>query len=212
MKNRTFLSSLIFVGCIALVTFAIVKFRNQKTDILAEKGLVVIGKAPKFSFKNQHGETISNETYKGKVYVVDFFFTNCPTICPIMTTYMSYLQNQFPDNSIGIASFTIDPENDTPEVLREYAKNHRATNPHWHFLRGEEQEIHKLSNEGFNIYAAKGSEEEGGFEHSGLFALIDQNGNIVSRKDKNQKPIIYYKGTEKESVDMLIEDIKKLQN
>lgn len=210
--NRKIISSVIVLICIVLTTFGIIKLRDRNSDALSQKGLVIVGKAPSFSFINQNEQMISNESFKGKIYVVDFFFTTCPTICPIMTTYMTHVQNAFPDNSIGIASFTIDPGTDTPEVLRQYAEKYGVTNPNWHFLTGNEEAVYKLSNVGFNIYAEKGNIEEGGFEHSGLFALIDQNGNIVSRKDANGQPIIYYKGTEKEGVAMLIEDIKKLQN
>lgn len=201
----------VLIGCVVGVTFFISKLRGgDKT--LEEKGLVVVGKAPKFSFTNQNGETITDQTYKGKVYVVDFFFTTCPTICPVMTANMTLVQNAFPDNSIGIASFSINPETDTPQVLKTYAEQKGVTNPNWHFLTGDEDEIYKLSNEGFNIYAGKGNAEEGGFEHSGLFALIDQNGNIVCRKNDKGQPIIYYQGLDNKEIANLVEDIKKLQN
>lgn len=201
----------VLIGCVVGVTFFISKLRGgDKT--LEEKGLVVVGKAPKFSFTNQNGETITDQTYKGKVYVVDFFFTTCPTICPVMTANMALVQNAFPDNSIGIASFSINPETDTPQVLKTYAEQKGVTNPNWHFLTGDEDEIYKLSNEGFNIYAGKGNAEEGGFEHSGLFALIDQNGNIVCRKNDKGQPIIYYQGLDNKEIANLVEDIKKLQN
>lgn len=201
----------VLIGCVVGVTFFISKLRGgDKT--LEEKGLVVVGKAPKFSFTNQNGETITDQTYKGKVYVVDFFFTTCPTICPVMTANMALVQNAFPDNSIGIASFSINPETDTPQVLKAYAEQKGVTNPNWHFLTGNEDEIYKLSNEGFNIYAGKGNSEEGGFEHSGLFALIDQNGNIVCRKNDKGQPIIYYQGLDNKEIANLVEDIKKLQN
>lgn len=201
----------VLIGCVVGVTFFISKLRGgDKT--LEEKGLVVVGKAPKFSFTNQNGETITDQTYKGKVYVVDFFFTTCPTICPVMTANMTLVQNAFPDNSIGIASFSINPETDTPQVLKAYAEQKGVTNPNWHFLTGDEDEIYKLSNEGFNIYAGKGNAEEGGFEHSGLFALIDQNGNIVCRKNDKGQPIIYYQGLDNKEIANLVEDIKKLQN
>lgn len=201
----------VLIGCVVGVTFFISKLRGgDKT--LEEKGLVVVGKAPKFSFTNQNGETITDQTYRGKVYVVDFFFTTCPTICPVMTANMTLVQNAFPDNSIGIASFSINPETDTPQVLKAYAEQKGVTNPNWHFLTGDEDEIYKLSNEGFNIYAGKGNAEEGGFEHSGLFALIDQNGNIVCRKNDKGQPIIYYQGLDNKEIANLVEDIKKLQN
>lgn len=122
---------------------------------------------------------------------------------------MVLVQNAFPENNIGIASFSIDPEQDTPEVLNEYAKLYGVTNPNWNFLTGYKTDVYQLANNGFNIFAKEGNSPES-FEHSGLFALIDQNGNIVSRTDSNGKPIVYYNGLDKQEVQFLIEDIKKL--
>lgn len=176
----------------------------------SDSKLVTIGKAPKFSFTNQNNQTISNKDYEGKVYVVDFFFTTCPTICPIMTSSMVKVQNAFEGKNIGFASFSINPENDTPEVLREYAQQHGITSPNWHLLTGDEEAIYDLANNGFNLHAQNNAKGIDGFEHSGLFALIDQKGNIVSRKDADGSPIIYYDGLEDLQIEMLIEDIKLL--
>lgn len=171
----------------------------------------VTGTVPPFSFTNQNGQTITNETYKGKVYVVEFFFTTCPSICPIMNENMKKIQDAFYGNlRFGIASFTIDPDHDTPEVLKQYAEHYGATHPNWHFLTGDKEAVYKLSNEGFRLYSAEDENAEGGFEHSGLFALIDQEGNIRSRKDEFGNPKIYYNGLEDDEIKMLKEDIKKL--
>lgn len=124
---------------------------------------------------------------------------------------MVKIQNEFYGNpNLGIASFSIDPAYDTPEVLKEYATNYEITNPNWHLLTGDKGEIFKLSNEGFKIYAGQSMEDDRSFEHSGLFALIDQEGNIRSRYDENDNPIIYYDGLESDGIQMLIEDIEKL--
>lgn len=176
-----------------------------------KRELASIGKVPEFSFTNQNGKTISNEDYKGKVYVVEFFFTTCPTICPIMNRNMVKLQNEFYGNpNFGIASFSIDPKTDTPEVLKKYAEDYGVTNPNWHMMTGEREKIYKLANTGFNLYVAEAPEAPGNFEHSGYFALIDQDGDIRSRRDEFGNPIIYYNGLEKEDLQMLKEDIKKL--
>jgi len=173
--------------------------------------MMEIGKVPKFSFVNQNNDTISNASYDGKVYVVEFFFTTCPSICPIMTTNMLKVQEAFMDETnFGIASLSIDPDYDTPQVLKEYAEGYGATHPNWNFLTGTKADIFELSNTGFKIYAAENNEIEGGFEHQGYFALIDKNGIIRSRIDGIGNPIIYYDGLEQEGVDMLITDIKKL--
>lgn len=166
---------------------------------------------PAFSFTNQDGQTVTNQTYQDKVYVVEFFFTTCPSICPIMNQNMKKIQDAFYGNpNFGIASFTIDPAQDTPAVLKKYAENYNAKHPYWHFLTGEKEAIYKLANKGFKLYAAQEEKAPGGFEHSGLFALIDQNGNIRSRYDEFGNPKIYYNGLEETEIEMLIEDIKKL--
>jgi len=179
-------------------------------------------KVPSFSFVNQHGKTITNQDYKGKVYVVEFFFTTCPTICPRMNRNLVQIQNTFSDfKDFGVASFTINPDYDTQDVLKTYADNYGMTNPNWHLMTGDKEVIYDLANVGFNIYAQENPNVEGGFEHSGNFALIDKNGFIRSRKDNHGNPIIFYKGiiSEEEKVDddgrpeeisMLKEDIAKL--
>ncbi len=180
-------------------------------DTLSKSELETIGKVPQFQFTDQHGNTISNSDYKGKVYVVEFFFTTCPSICPIMTENMIKIQNEFLGNpKVAMASFSIDPSHDTPEVLKEYAKTKGITKPQWHLLTGNKEEIFKLANEGFNLYVGDAPEVEGGFEHSGFFALIDQEGNIRSRKDANGNPMIYYDGLDDKQIQLLKEDIKNL--
>ncbi|MCA0152716.1 SCO family protein [Winogradskyella vincentii] len=152
-------------------------------------------KVPEFSFTNQDGKIISNNDYLGKVYVVEFFFTTCPTICPIMNRNLVEIQNEFDDfENFGVASFSITPDIDTPEVLKAYAQRYGITNPNWHLMTGDEEGIYKLANEGFNLYTAKDDTVEGGFEHSGNFALIDKEGFIRSRRDNFGNPLIFYNG------------------
>jgi len=189
------------------------KDRHQLEHNLGEKksNLAVIGKVPAFQFLDQHNDTITDDTYKGKVYVAEFFFTTCPSICPIMNQNMLKVEEAFQgNNEIGIASFTINPDYDTVAVLNEYAEKYGMTHPNWHLLTGDRNAIFDLANTGFNLYVGAAENVEGGFEHSGFFALIDQNGNIRSRKDENQNPIIYYDGLEDSGIKMLIEDIKIL--
>ena len=181
-------------------------------------------KVPSFSFTNHNGETITDEDYLGKVYVLEFFFTTCPTICPRMNKNLIQIQNTFDGfEDFGVASFTINPDYDTPEVLKNYAEQYGVTNPNWHLMTGDKDAIYKLANEGFNLYTAEEEGVAGGFEHSGNFALIDKKGFILSRKDDFGNPIIYYRGitSEEEKVDddgtpeeisALKADIKKLLN
>lgn len=179
-------------------------------------------KVPDFQFVNQNGDTISNKDYLGKVYVVEFFFTTCPSICPVMSKNLVEVEKELGENEdFGIVSISIDPEYDTPEVLKEYAENYEIDNPNWNFLTGDREDIYTLANKGFGIFANADETVPGGFAHSGLFALIDREGYVRSRIDKFGNPIIYYKGSiergvsvlegeEEPQIDILIEDLKKL--
>jgi protein SCO1/2 len=170
--------------------------------------LITIAKVPNFEFTNQNGQLISNSFYEGKVYVVEFFFTTCPTICPKMNENMVKIQNEFYGNlDFGIASFSINPKYDTPEILKQYATDHGATLKNWNFLTGDQDKIYELANAGFTLYAGENSNAEGGFEHSGMFALIDKKGIIRSRLDEHGNPIAFYEGLEAKGVQMIKEDI-----
>ncbi len=181
-------------------------------------------KVPSFQFMNQDSLLISDKDYIGKVYVAEFFFTSCPSICPIMTENLVALQNHFKDEpDFGVASFTITPDFDTPEVLKQYAEKYGITDMDWHLLTGNKEAVYDLANRGFNIFAAEMPDAPGGFEHSGLFALIDRQGYLRSRLDKFGNPIVYYRGAitkemvendhgEQEQISILQEDITKLLN
>jgi len=178
----------------------------RKLDSISK--LIIINKVPSFEFLNQDGQLISNSFYDNKVYVVEFFFTTCPTICPKMTESMVTIQNEFyAHQDFGIVSFSINPTHDTPEILKQYAKDHGATLKNWNFLTGEQDKIYELANNGFTLYAGENSDAEGGFEHSGMFALIDKQGNIRSRLDELGNPIAFYDGLDPKGVEMIKEDI-----
>ena len=181
-------------------------------------------KVPGFKFVNQNGELISNQFYLGKVYIVEFFFTTCTTICPIMNTNLVHIQNSFTAfPNFGIASFSINPEYDTVNILSKYAKDNGIENPNWNLMTGEADEIYELANDGFNLYTAASSDFIDGFEHSGYFALVDKEGYIRCRQDEFGNPKIYYKGSvnfkekldlngEAEEITVLKEDLLKLLN
>jgi len=205
MKNKSYIgiSFIILIFGIWAVPKIIAKF--QKSD------LVEIGPVPEFKLTNQDNKMISDKDYLGKVYVVEFFFSTCPTICPKMNESMLQLQNEFYGNpNFGIASITIDPAKDTPQVLKEHANLLGVKHYNWHFLTGDKDYIYSLANKGFNLYAGENNKVAGGFEHSGLFALIDKDGKIRCRKDAQGNPILYYDGLDAAGVEAIKEDIKKL--
>lgn len=173
--------------------------------------LVKIGPAPKFELVNQDNKTITEESYKGKVYVLEFFFTTCPSICPKMNLSMLAIENTFFGNpNFGIVSITIDPTHDTPQVLKAHAKLLGVKSSNWNFLTGNQAYIFDLANKGFNLYVGKNTKVKGNFEHSGLFALVDKKGNIRCRKDEFGNPILYYDGLDKKGVRDIQQDINIL--
>mgnify|MGYP001813300030 FL=1 len=176
--------------------------------------LLKFEKVPAFQFTDQNNKLVDNSNFEDKVYVVEFFFTSCPTICPRMNENMVKIQNEFYGNpSFAIASVSIDPERDSPEVLKAYAKEKGATLKNWYFLTGEKDDVYNFSNDGFRLYAGENKDVEGGFEHSGLFALIDKEGYIRSRtviNGENENPIKFYNGLDDKEIQWLKEDIKLL--
>ena len=223
-KNKSYIgiSFIILIFGIYAIPKIVDRIKNDKVvqgdrldsvnPATAEEGqLIKIGPAPKFALVNQDNKKITDETYKGKVYVLEFFFSTCPTICPKMNESMLVLEKSFFGNpNFGIVSITIDPEHDTPKVLKEHANLLGVKSSNWNFLTGDKAFIFDLANKGFNLYAGENKKVVGGFEHSGLFALIDKNGNIRCRKDDFGNPILYYDGLDKKGVRNIQQDINIL--
>ena len=204
MKNKSYIGISFIILIFGIWAVPKIVDRFKKSD-LAE-----IGAAPSFELTDQNGKKITNKDYDGKVYVVEFFFSTCPTICSIMNQNMLQLQKEYYGNpEFGIASITINPEYDTPQVLKAHAEHLGVKHYNWHFLTGDRDYIFNLAKD-FKMYAGVNKEVAGGFEHSGLFALIDKNGNVRSRKDQFGNPIMYYDGLEESGVKAIKEDIKKL--
>jgi len=155
-----------------------------------------------YTFTAQDGTPFSQDMLSGRIHVADFFFTTCPTICPIMKTQMLRVYEAFRDNEqLLLLSHSIDPEHDTVEVLHEYASKLEISAKRWLLLTGDKKEIYDTAKR-YGLAALEDENAPGGFIHSGSFTLIDKNGQIRG----------YYKGTEEESVDDLIRDIRRLLN
>lgn len=161
---------------------------------------------PKFSFINQNGNEISHQQYFGKIYVADFFFSTCPTICPIMSSQMARLQVLIKkaglQDSIMLISHSVDPIHDTPEVLLAYSQKLGADLSNWNFVTGDTADIYYQGKHGYLISALPDSTAPGGFLHSDQFILIDQNRHIRG----------YYDGTSSAEVDKLLSHIQFLND
>jgi protein SCO1/2 len=182
--------------------------RSDDRAPVADKFLKKFNKVPDFAFVNQNGDTITNKDLIGKVYIVDFFFTTCPTICTPMSRNLSQISKKLNSNDDYMAvSISIDPDNDTPEVLKEYASRYDAQSTNWQFLTGEKQEIYKLAREGFNSYVGESDNPAIRFEHSGNFALVDRDGYIRSRKDAYGNWMYVYSGIEENEIPAQLQEI-----
>jgi Uncharacterized protein SCO1/SenC/PrrC, involved in biogenesis of respiratory and photosynthetic systems len=168
-----------------------------------------------FSFINQDNDTITNDSLAGSIYVANFFFTSCPSICPTMTRNMSYLQDKlsvFPN--IRFLSHTVDPGNDTPEKLRSYVslmqqKNININLSNWDFVTGDKDKLYESAADYF-VNASVDSLAPGGFLHSEYFILIDKQGRVRSGIDKNGNAVGAYDGTNEVQMKDLINDINVL--
>jgi len=160
----------------------------------------VFYKVPDFSFLGHRSVQIDKKTIEGKVTIVDFFFTTCPTICPVMSRNMKKISQEFlGEKNLALLSFSIDAIHDSVPVLNKYAKKLNVENDNWHFMICEKKKTFELA-KGFMISAAEDKNAPGGLIHSGAFILLDRQQRIRA----------YYDGTKDEDVDKAIADIKSL--
>jgi protein SCO1/2 len=155
---------------------------------------------PDFSMTERSNRQITRKDLDGKVWVADFIFTHCGGICPAMSSNMEKLQQRLP-KEVMLVSFSVDPTNDTPEVLTEYAKRYNADPERWLFLTGDAEALQKLSIDGFKLALdpASGTEAEP-ITHSSRFALVDRHGNLRG----------YYGMEDADTLDRIVADVKKL--
>lgn len=155
---------------------------------------------PDFTLLNQDSLVINNKTLAGKIYISDFIFLQCPTICPKMNVEMKRVYDAFRENeNVVFVSHTIDPKNDTIPVLKAYSESLGVDGKKWHFLHGDEQVIHQLA-QGYFMQAYQESNAPGGYAHSGGFLLIDAKQHIRG----------VYDGTSTTDVNRLMQDINLL--
>jgi protein SCO1 len=155
---------------------------------------------PPFAVTNQEGKLVTNDDFKGKIHVADFFFTSCPSICPKMTSQLKRIQSLSKDLDIKIISFSIDPKRDSVETLKKYAEKNGLDTKNWDLVTGDADEIYELGMDGYNLSAMEDESAPGGYLHSQMVVLVDKEGHIRGM----------YDGTETVEMDKLLDDIKIL--
>ena len=140
---------------------------------------------PDFDLTNQQGQPVQLSDLAGKIWIANFIFTNCPTICPVMTQEMARLQSEFVTEPVYFVSFSVDPERDTVAALSRYAKAYGADDRRWHFLTGEKASIYQLAEQGFSLTAGHNGTE---ILHSPRFVLVTPNRRIVNYYDSRSPP------------------------
>ena len=179
---------------------------SKRLPIIGEKEIfendTIYHTIPDFSFIDQDSNIITNSTFAGKAYVVDFFFISCPTICPKTTKQMLRIYERFKDvDGIKLLAHTVDPKRDSVAALNRYARNLDVSSNKWHFVTGDKYAIHDIAEDYFSI-AKEDPNAPGGFDHSGRFILVDKNRHVRSFCD----------GTDPGDVDRFMEDIQTLLN
>ncbi|HKK79301.1 MAG TPA: SCO family protein [Phaeodactylibacter sp.] len=170
---------------------------NKRVEI---EGQMRPQRIPEFTFINQDSQLVTRETFAGKAYVADFFFTSCPTICPIMTRNMLKIYRQFEEEDrLLLLSHTIDPGRDSVGQLHHYAENIGVSSGKWHFVTGQKDSLYAIADDYFNV-VVEDPTLPGGYDHSGRLVLIDTAGHIRA----------YCNGTNDEEVQQFIKDIQRL--
>jgi protein SCO1/2 len=205
MKNLSFLISLL-----ALVIFSSCNSNSNKLPILGSREpieKVIDGKTvidtiyqtiPNFSFINQDSVIINQDSLNNSIYVADFFFTSCPSICPIMSKNMLGIYEKYKGNKeVRFLSHSIDPKHDTVPKLKQYATKLGVMGTQWSFLYGDRDSIYNMAKDGYMSYAKENANIPGGYEHSGYFILVDKEKRIRGA----------YDGTDKNQVEQLSKDM-----
>ena len=153
---------------------------------------------PDFAFVDQDSSLVTQKTFENSIYVADFFFTTCPSICPIMKSQMLRVYEKYKGNDrVKFLSHSIDPKHDSVAVLKDYADRLGVNSDQWHFVTGDKQAIFDIAQKSYMVSALEDEAAPGGVVHSGAFLLVDQNRRIRG----------HYDGTSKEQVDKLLHDI-----
>ena len=186
---------------IPFVTLALLLWlRHMEVNVLRQRTVSSYGSVPSFELVNQNGQPFGSAHLLGKIWIADFIFTTCPGPCPMISSRMSELQTPLEKTDVHLVSFTVDPDKDTPKVLRGYAEKLQAQPTRWDFLTGQKPVIYKLSRDGFKLAVSDGSAETGTPVHSTRMILVDRHGDIRG----------YYDATEADAMTKLLADTNHL--
>jgi len=186
---------------IPFVTLALLLWlRHLEASALRQRTVSAYGTVPRFQLINQEGQPFDSAQLAGKIWIADFIFTSCPGPCPLISARMSELQKPLENTDVHLVSFSVDPEKDTPEVLRGYAGKLHADPKRWDFLTGPKSAIYELSHDGFKLAVSDGSDAAAAPVHSTRMVLVDRHGEIRG----------YYEATEADAVTKLLADTNHL--
>lgn len=199
--------SVLLVFALGLLLASCIEKKEAKLPIFGERNVegndTIYHAIADFKFVNQDSQVVTNETFKDKIYVADFFFTSCRTICPIMKTQMLRVYDSIEnDPEILILSHTIDPEYDTVGRLKDFAEKLGVKSSKWHFVTGNKDSIYNIAQTSYFATAMEDKAEPDGFIHSGAFLLIDKDRRIRGK----------YDGTKEDDVNRLLADFERLKN
>lgn len=198
-KHGTIWLFITFAFVLPVTAYALVQWYENKAQRLP----IYSDVKKSFAFINQDKVVISDDIWKNKIVVANFFFTHCPVVCPKMTRSLKTVQSTFSkDKNIVISSFTVDPERDSAARLNVYARRFNIHSPGWQLLTGDKKDIYRFARNEMKVVATDGDGGPADFIHSDKLVLIDKQKKIRG----------YYDGTNEKEVNELIQDIKKLKN
>jgi len=196
--SRAWYATLILIP--VLTAAGLFWLRQLQVHAHASRTISSYGSVPAFQLTNQQGQPFGSAQLNGKIWIADFVFTSCPGPCPMISSRMSELQKPLEKSDVHLVTFTVDPETDTPEVLRGYAERLHAREGRWDFLTGDKTAIYNLTRDGFKLAVAEGVGDGGQLVHSARAVLVDRRGTIRG----------YYDITAPDGVTTLLAETSKL--
>jgi protein SCO1/2 len=201
VASRSGIAWKVILILIPLITLGVLLWLRQlEVNALRQRTVSSYGTVHSFQLVNQNGQPFGSTQLAGKIWIADFIYTTCPGPCPMISSRMSELQKPLEKTDVHLVSFSVDPEKDTPKVLRSYAERLQAEPGRWDFLTGPKSTIYKLSHDGFKLAVSDGSDAQGIPVHSTRMVLVDRHRQIRG----------YYDATETNAITKLLADTNHL--